>query len=315
MNRSIRSTARVSLVASVIAGSICAALAGPARADIVPISINRSISVFGLVAPIVGESEFDSDNTSFSQAGTFDDQLSALVELADAEAQSNAFQTSFVNEDGSLFASGGFQAASTLGSTAEFAEALGLTQLRLRFSVDIDTPARVFGALVASGNGVVNLSLIGPNGVVLYESLRNVVESVDEDLVLTVGSYELVLSTSGYGQALPNGEFPSGGNFEISFEPEAPASAGSPTLVLGPPTVSPNPVTRDAEIRFRGPAPEGRDLTVVAADGRLVRTLGPVGDSVVRWDTRTDGGSLVPAGVYFIRLAGTSLSARTVVLR
>jgi len=318
MNRvsvaSVRSTLLYGL--AVMAAGLAGALAtNSALAELTPVSINRSINVFGVVNPIEGDAEFDSDHTSFTDAGTFDDQLSALVALEDAQAQSSSFQTSFVYDDGSIFASGGFQAASSVGGSAEFAEALGHTQLNFRFTVDVTTPTRIFGSLIASGNGVANLALVGPAGVLVNLSIRGVIESVDEDLLLTPGNYELSMSTSGYGQAFPDGEFPSTGNFEISFAPNSPASVETLELTAAPPTVSPNPVTRDAQIHFRGPAPEGRELDVVAADGRLVRALGPVGTNAISWDTRNDEGALVPAGVYFVRVAGTRLSTRTVVVR
>ena len=299
-----------------VAGSFTALATNPAHADVIPLTIDRSITVFGVVDPIEGDSGFDSDNTSFSDAGTFDDQLSAFVAIEDAEAQSSSFQTSIIYDDGSIFASGGFQAASSLGSSAEFAEALGHTQLHFRFTLDAITPTRIFGSLVATGNGVANLVLVGPGGALVNLSIRDAVESVDEDLQLPIGNYELSISTSGYGQALPEGEFPATGNFEISFAPSSPASVETSALADASPSLSPNPVTGNAEIRFRsGAVPNGHELDVVSANGRLVRSLGPVGSGTSTWDTRNDEGALVAAGVYFVRLTGTRLSARAVVVR
>ena len=125
----------------------------------------------------------------------------------------------------------------------------------------------------------------------------------------------LSISTSGFGQALPEGEFPATGNFELSFAPMRPASVDGPLAQISAPSVAPNPVRQDTEITFQGPAPLGRELSVVAANGRLVRSLGPVRDGALRWDARNDDGTPVPAGVYFVRVEGTSLQARAVVLR
>ena len=70
--------------------------------------------------------------------------------------------------------------------------------------------------------------------------------------------------------------------------------------------VSPNPVEGGTRISYELAAPGPVRLQIYDAVGRLVRTLAsgtkPAGRHEVTWDRKTDHGSQVNAGVYFVRL-------------
>ncbi|MEZ4647255.1 MAG: T9SS type A sorting domain-containing protein [Candidatus Eisenbacteria bacterium] len=300
----------------------CLALAGltvvatTSLAAIELATLERSIMVFGSVAPLEGEGLFDSDRDDVSHTGPYDNELALLVDHGDSFAQTTAFQTSFHNEGGSVFASGGFDASAGLGTSASFAEALGATTFRYQFSVDVDTPIRLVGVLQATGIGRASITLMGSGGFgMYYRFVEAEILDLDETFVLNPGGYQLTLDTSGFGQAFNDTETPSTGQFEIAFAPTSPSSVDAPIALATAPTVSPNPVSNEAQIQFRSAVPEGRGVEIIAANGRTVRSLGTASGENMTWDTRDDSGAPVPAGVYFVRVQGMKASARTVVIR
>lgn len=72
-----------------------------------------------------------------------------------------------------------------------------------------------------------------------------------------------------------------------------------PVAIAGMPLVSPNPSRALQWIRWPDAGPIQRELEIVDAGGRRVRTLIGTGD--VAWDGRDEGGRPVAAGVYFLR--------------
>jgi flagellar hook assembly protein FlgD len=84
----------------------------------------------------------------------------------------------------------------------------------------------------------------------------------------------------------------------------------------------PNPFNPETRIRLEiGGAGERVTLRIYDAAGRLVTTLLDnefvVGERIVRWDGRRDGGGRVATGVYFYRLeaGGQTLSRKLAVIR
>lgn len=80
----------------------------------------------------------------------------------------------------------------------------------------------------------------------------------------------------------------------------------------------PNPMRESIAFTYSLPATGEVALTVSDARGRHVATLdrgtrGP-GDHFVQWDGRDLKGQRAPAGVYFVRLAGTAETSRKIVL-
>lgn len=71
-------------------------------------------------------------------------------------------------------------------------------------------------------------------------------------------------------------------------------------------TPSPNPCVSATRIAFSLASPANARLEVLDAAGRRVHTLArgamPAGSQSVSWDGRSERGSRVPAGVYFVRL-------------
>ena len=78
-------------------------------------------------------------------------------------------------------------------------------------------------------------------------------------------------------------------------------------------SVYPNPACGCPTIRFVVPADKPASLAVYDICGREVRTLWKgtnlaVQPTYIRWDRTADGGRIVPAGVYFVRLAAGSIT-------
>jgi uncharacterized membrane protein len=90
-------------------------------------------------------------------------------------------------------------------------------------------------------------------------------------------------------------------------------------VVLGAP--APNPARTGTSIAYRIATAQDVELTVHDVSGRTVRTLmtgrAPAGDHREWWDGRSEGGTDVVAGVYFIRLrsAGGLRTQRVTIVR
>jgi hypothetical protein len=93
--------------------------------------------------------------------------------------------------------------------------------------------------------------------------------------------------------------------FTLAVAPLAVVPTRPGVTALLPP--APDPFRHNSTIGFTLARPDRVDLAVFAVDGRRVRTLeqGPRDAGVFHlvWDGRDSGGSLVPPGVYFVRLA------------
>ncbi len=95
----------------------------------------------------------------------------------------------------------------------------------------------------------------------------------------------------------------------------APLSAPGPWLGRA----APNPFTRSTELAFMAPHDATVHLGVFDVQGRLLAKLAEgeqdAGRHRVRWAGRDAGGSLVPPGVYYIRLVcGGQVEAQKIVL-
>ena len=80
---------------------------------------------------------------------------------------------------------------------------------------------------------------------------------------------------------------------------------------------APNPFTASTVIRFQVPEASKVELAIFDLAGRRVRTLAgepfEAGDHALVWDGRDDAGRLVPAGIYFTRVAvGRAVEARRI---
>ena len=80
----------------------------------------------------------------------------------------------------------------------------------------------------------------------------------------------------------------------------------------------PNPFRGESEFRFVVPVAGEVSVSIYDVVGRLVRELAtgdlPAGEHSLRWNARDDGGSLMPAGLYFVQLRiGTEIETRKIV--
>ena len=66
---------------------------------------------------------------------------------------------------------------------------------------------------------------------------------------------------------------------------------------------APNPFRSATTLTIPGPAIDRTELRIYDVRGRMVRVLA-ADHSQISWDGRNEGGALVPAGLYFARLAG-----------
>jgi len=101
---------------------------------------------------------------------------------------------------------------------------------------------------------------------------------------------------------------------------DAPAPARGPARPPLLSAVRPNPAPGPASVVLTLPAPSPVTVTVLDVRGRVVRRLVlgelPAGSHGVTWDARSDAGSRVAAGVYFLRAAAADrVETRRVVLK
>ena len=109
---------------------------------------------------------------------------------------------------------------------------------------------------------------------------------------------------------------PAPGPHDISATdvPEREILAGAAPLVIYP-----NPARAECVVRFRGASPEGGNLLVYDAEGRVVRLLRPRPQGAdwlaASWDARDARGTAVQPGVYFVRWQqGTARAAGKVLI-
>ena len=99
----------------------------------------------------------------------------------------------------------------------------------------------------------------------------------------------------------------------VGDEPAPPAPSADQLL-----PVQPNPFRASAEVAFELARGGKTRITVHDVSGRRVRTLTderrPAGRQRVVWDGRDDWGHEAPAGVYLLRLTGSGVATRKVVL-
>lgn len=93
-------------------------------------------------------------------------------------------------------------------------------------------------------------------------------------------------------------------------------TAGKAAFLMSP---QPNPFSRETRLEFVLPAAEQVDLSVYDIRGEKVATIvdGPLGPGhhVEAWQARSDNGSPLASGVYFVRLAaGSSISTCRLVI-
>lgn len=291
-------------------------IASPVAAEFQTVSVRRDLSGFATIDPIVGQNAFDSDGLDETGQGPMDATVESEASVGDAVAGSSAFNVSEADLGG-FSVNAGFAASASIGTSADFAEALGASRMFFDFVVGVATTVRTVGTLEASGNGVANYLLLGPESILLNLSVRDDLVSVDEELHLAPGFYRLSLSTSGYGQSFPEGGTSASGNFTIALFEENSAGLEDALASTSPEArLAPNPAVSSTRISLRGQADRTHDVAIVDAAGRAVRAFGRVpGSAEFDWDLRDDAGRDIPQGLYFVRIEGAGQPLRVLVLR
>lgn len=299
--------------------AILTAVPTDARAAVIPISQTREVSAFASIsAADGGESQFDSQQQSSPDPGSFSDSVTARVEDGATLAEGFAIQSSTI-EPGLIQANGRFHARAELADGSPFAEGMGFTKLTHRFQVEGTTPYTIAGTLEGAGAGRAFVSLVRLNsGAIIYLTAEDAVLPVYAQGVLEAGIYDVSVWTFGFGQAIaPDQNNPASGRFQMSLTFADPLTVPEETAAPAP-CAWPNPLRTQTTISLdgsgRGRIGGGSEVLILDVAGRRIRSLGrPEGDRVV-WDARDDSGGLVAPGVYFIR-AGDRPGARVLVLR
>jgi hypothetical protein len=288
----------------------------PASADVLPVSQQRDVSTFALITLPGVEDPFCSDQRASQEIGPFVETIECHVEESGNQATGSAAQLSYILPDFFL-AEGSIQAEADISGGADFAEGLGSSRLVSRFSVDEETEIRLMASLHAGGNGSTNLTFrIADGEILILRSIQEASDEVDEWLLLSPATYEWTLTTSGYGQALPEGGGnPAFGSFSSTIEfPAASVETSGGGLGKGlAPVAAPNPF-RHGTTLIPASGVRGGDITVLDARGRLIRRFTDVAPGGVSWDARDGRGRPVAAGTYFLRGSGGAVG-RAVVIR
>ncbi len=181
------------------------------------------------VAEVVGPELSDSDYQSASAAdfGPFVDGVTALATVAPFEASGAGTQDSSILADSIVGV--GSSAASGTGSATTFSNASGSSTCSVTFTLNSDADYSLTGSI----SSVVSGASGGTAGIALYDSLANVVESIEVndtgfDSILASGSllsgsytlYAFALSSAGTDFENPSSTSSAEYDFNLTFTPE-----------------------------------------------------------------------------------------------
>jgi hypothetical protein len=292
-----------------VSGAICLFVAYPVKSSAVTLEIlssDRSLYVAAYAACC----KFVEDEhwASASAQGTkpFSETVSALANIGSASGTATASQTSSLSPST-------FDAEGTGLTDAETCLCPGfivLCEANSTFDVIFRLSGAcgysLFGSIAAASQGFPSfnvatstLTFEGPGGEIFSH------EVTDQDLpfqlsgVLQAGDYSLTISTICYA-AVPDGGtlvVSQAGSYELHFslDPATVAANGAREDLL---LASPNPFTSSSRIHV----PENaRGIRIYDTAGRVVRKFD--GSAVHEWDGRDEQGEVVPAGMYFVRVA------------
>lgn len=135
----------------------------------------------------------------------------------------------------------------------------------------------------------------------------------DSMMELVVASDDGLVHTYDFPGAAVEWSMPSGNPARTGWVPvpssrPAPPEGDSQPQVVGLNSVGPNPATATVSLSFQLPTASPVQIDVFDASGRRVRRLVDrvqfgAGFHQLNWDGRGDGGNLVGAGAYFVRVA------------
>ncbi len=296
---------------------LCAELAfgaALANADVVLVEQRRVLTTFAMIDIQGGEDPFCSEQRQSTEQGVYDDTEECLVEHEGSQAYGTASQLSYVTPQ-MLLAEGSMHAEAEVVAPIEFAEGFGSSEYEVVFYVDEPTEAHFQASLFGEGDGVANLVFRVRNGTTLiYRSLRNGSENIDQEFLLEPGNYLLHFQINGFGQAIGGqGSFPANASFSGSLL--FPGAASAPDRLAdaaaNAPRALPNPMRDRTRIL---PAAGRGEISIVDLAGRVIRRYRSVGAAGIVWDARDENGRLVAPGIY-LASGGAGPAARIVLLR
>jgi hypothetical protein len=279
----------------------------------------RDVTTFASVDRVQGEDPFCTSDESSDQGGGFDQTVNCQAGEGGNRALGTASQLSYIQLP-TLIAEGSFQASAEIDGEATFAEGFGGSRLISEFSIDEAIEIRLMATIFADGNGTANLVFRLKDGTILvYRSIHDTSDSIDERITLPPGIYELTATVGGFGQALQGGGGePARGSFALSMHFPDTADVEAPTVLASArsaPGIVPNPVRGQARILpVTGSGLLGRDVRILDLAGRAVRRLQDLPPEGLEWDATDDAGRSLPAGIYLVRDA-MGRSSKAIVLR
>lgn len=290
-------------------------IAGEVHADVVLTSATRTLSTFAGVQVLPSDpGEFETNEVFEHGFNFYENGITTDVTLAGNSMVTQGRQTSSLSNHVMTF-EGDFSAVPDLSAGGVFAEGFGVSSANIHFTVTFSTPFRVLGTMAATGNGQATLSLIRNETQTIFQDFfMDATLPIDYDVTLSPGNYSLFVQVGGYGNESSLGRTVSDGLFTLT------ANFGSSTSVEGvtvepmPLTLAPNPVRDHAVLSFGRPLSGNSAVRIFDVSGRLVRDLGRPTETSVMWDARGDNGSLLPAGIYFVRV-GDNLQTRATLVR
>jgi hypothetical protein len=205
-----------------------------ARADLIPVFQSRVIGVGGSIrqldpdtGDVIDEQSF-SDSATAPDFATFHDGRGIALRLGDSSVDGFAAQTSTIAPYRVAFSGLADLNADVL---ADFEEAQGssITSFDLLFDVAETEVWRLTAFISANGSGFADLTLSGPDGI-LVEVSRDT-GNFDDFFTLAPGHYELSASARASGFAFPFQ--PRSGRADFSFTFVTPEPATGALLTAG----------------------------------------------------------------------------------
>jgi hypothetical protein len=260
--------------------------------------VNQSRSVSGYAyATDKSHDDSDSQQKSAPNSSPFSEWASAYVSVGASSAGGTGSQTSSITSV-ALIAEGSHSSNADVSDVVGFADANGSSIYHVEFQLAQSCGYTLSGLIEAFDNGSSSVMLSGAGGTIHEFYAYQTSQPFHEIGTLPAGAYTLEASTSGSSFAFPWSPSYSFGTYDLGFALETAtgviASGGA-----GAPKSSPNPFRE----KTRMVLPSGStSVQIFDAAGRLVRTL--MGRDFVEWDGDEEGGSPLPGGVYFLRIAG-----------
>jgi hypothetical protein len=287
-----------------------------AEPTLTPIDANRHVQCLS-DAISNGEEDGGSGDESSMAFGPFNYDLSAPASVGSASSLGASAQSSQIDAMG-FHATATLAVAADISDLDDFASANALNEFRVYFTMDgtsIEVPYSFTGWFAASDlvSGVLSLGDAG-TGMVLH-SFSAPAESVGFDfsgLLVPGKTYTLYAHLEALAGADPLGEWSQSGSGGFGFDFELPTDVAAPSGESGIATrlqVWPNPFGARSRITLEGPPYDGR-LLILDVRGRLVREFRIESQQrVLSWNGHDQRGERLPAGIYFLRLAGAGNEA------